>query len=80
MRDSIKQDFTKAERKAFTKARRAAEAAIKSERKAEQRAYRKSITKPAPEPKEPMINDFPMKSSWKPQPIPSIAKMAPFKG
>ena len=79
MRDSIRQDFTKAERKAFTKAKRAAEAAEQAIIKQEQKEWRDAHTKPV-EPKEPMINDFPMKSSWKPQPIPSIAKMAPFKG
>ena len=69
MKDSIKQNFSKAERKAFTKAKRAVEAAIKAERQAEQKAYRASITKPAPrKAKAPTIN-FKMAKSFIPKNI-----------
>ena len=69
MRDSIRQDFTKAERKAFTKAKRAVEAQIKSERKAEQKAYRATITKPAPKKAKAATINFKMAKGFIPKNI-----------
>ena len=69
MRASIKQDFTKAERKAFTKAKRAVEQQIKSERKAEQKAYRATISKPATRPAKAATINFKMAHSFIPKNI-----------